>query len=346
MTVTKKIQEFIVCPICRKKMELVSDEGNTENYFICTKKHKFQILNNIPRLIPNIQELESQTKDSFSFKWKHFSEISYGPDLISDKRDWYLERYGWGDRAKFEEFIRDKRFILDAGCGLGRDSAWFSELCPSGNIFAVDISEAIDVAHQKYSNNENIFFVQGDIAQLSFPDNFFDYISCDQVIHHTPKPLETFQHLVSKLKSGGQIAVYVYKKKAPIREFCDDYIREKTTDMDVDEAMEFSKSITLLGKALSELNTEFEVPEDIPILEIKKGQYNIQRFFYWNILKCYWNDKYGQDHSIAVNFDWYHPKYAYRYSLEEFRGWFEASGIKIDNINVADSGISMIGEKK
>ena len=30
-----------------------------------------------------------------------------------------------------------------------------------------------------------------------------------------------------------------------------------------------------------------------------------------------------------VNFDWYHPTYAYRYELEEIAAWFVENGIEI-----------------
>ena len=42
------------------------------------------------------------------------------------------------------------------------------------------------------------------------------------------------------LAPGGTLAFYVYKVKAPLREYADDYIRERTTKMSVDECMDFS----------------------------------------------------------------------------------------------------------
>ena len=90
------------------------------------------------------------------------------------------------------------------------------------------------------------------------------------VIHHTPNAKESFKHLVKHTKKGGIFSTYTYKIKGPIREFCDNFIREKTTQMDYKECYEFSKAITLLGKSFSELNQNVEIPEDIPLLNIKK----------------------------------------------------------------------------
>jgi len=232
----------------------------------------------------------------------------------------------------------------DIGRGLGRDSSWFADLC-KGEVFGIDISESVDIAYKRFGDKSNLHLIQADLTKLPFKRNFFDFISCDQVIHHTPNPKASFMYLVELLKERGTICVYTYKKKAPIREFCDDYIRKQSTNMSVEECMKLSKAITMLGRSLSDMNAELEVPEDIPILGIKAGKYNLQRFFYWNILKCFWNDEMGLDYSIAVNFDWYHPKYAYRYTPKEIESWMDEAGLTIKNFDIIPSGISVRAEK-
>ncbi|HCR15865.1 MAG TPA: hypothetical protein DIU35_00135 [Candidatus Latescibacteria bacterium] len=69
--------------------------------------------------------------------------------------------------------------------------------------------------------------------------------------------------------------------------------------------------MTSLGRALHDLQIEFEVPNDIPLLDIKAGWHNLQRFVYWHIFKCYWNESLDFDTNVMTNFDWYRPKYAY-----------------------------------
>ena len=49
--------------------------------------------------------------------------------------------------------------------------------------------------------------------------------------------------------------------------------------------------------------------------------------------------------SWAVNFDWYHPKYAHRYEEGEIKRWFEEKGLKVVSFKVELSGISVRGEK-
>jgi len=55
----------------------------------------------------------------------------------------------------------------------------------------------------------------------------------------------------------------------------------------------------------------------------------LQRFFYWNFLKCYWNKEKGYDNSILVNFDWYAPQNAYRYTENEFRKMIKDCNLRI-----------------
>ena len=51
------------------------------------------------------------------------------------------------------------------------------------------------------------------------------------MIHHTPNTKASFLALLKHLAADGHIAIYTYKVKGPIREFCDDYIRERTVKM-------------------------------------------------------------------------------------------------------------------
>ncbi len=51
------------------------------------------------------------------------------------------------------------------------------------------------------------------------------------------------------------------------------------------------------------------------------------------------------EQSIATNFDWYFPKYAYRHSPKEVKKWFKDTKLKISHFNEIDSGINVTGIK-
>lgn len=134
---------------------------------------------------------------------------------------------------------------------------------------------------------------------------------------HTENPEKTFSHLSSIITPGGEFACYVYSKKAVPRELVDDYFRKETHEISNEQMWEFSEQITELGKRLSALKISFESP-DIPLLGIKGGVYDVQRFIHWNFIKCFWKDDWGFELSKSTNYDWYAPSNAKRFSKQEF----------------------------
>ncbi len=260
---------------------------------------------------------QQQTNDTFSNKWEQFEKEENVSEVEKMQKEWYLQLYGFSSEDDLKIFLQNKKIILDAGCGTGFKSAWFASLSPSSVILAMDFSESVKYAAQKYNGIKNLFFIQGDIAASGIKQQSVDYISCDQVIQHTENPEATFAHLSSLIKPGGEFACYVYAKKALPRELVDAYFRSATHNISQEEMWEMSKQLTQLGKVLSELKVNFTAP-DIPLLGIKGGEYDVQRFIYWNFIKCFWKEEWGTALSDATNFDWYTPSNAKRYSREEF----------------------------
>ena len=48
------------------------------------------------------------------------------------------------------------------------------------------------------------------------------------------------------------------------------------------QCIQFSKDMALLGKSLSQIKKTVTISRNIPLLEIKAGTYDVQRFIYWN----------------------------------------------------------------
>ena len=260
---------------------------------------------------------EQQTSDAFSDKWGAYEETSEKEIWYKMQKDWYLRLYGFASEKDFANFLQSKKVIFDAGCGLGYKSEWFASLAPESLVIGIDYSDAVRIAAQNYSSQANLLFAQGDIANTPFLDGSIDYVSCDQVIMHTQNPDETFKELVRITNPiCGEFSCYFYAKKALPRELLDDHFRSACSQMSKDELWDMSKQLTDFGKNLRELNVTLDVP-DIPALNIKGGSYDLQRFLYWNFLKCFWNEDLGRETSIVTNYDWYSPSNARRYSKEE-----------------------------
>lgn len=262
---------------------------------------------------------QQQTNEVFSEKWEKYDQSDEKERLYEFQRNWYLELYGFETEETLRSYLVNCDVVLDAGCGLGYKAAWFARLAPQTLVIGMDFSDAARQAASHYTDLPNLFFVQGDIANTGLRDGSVAYASCDQVIMHTEKPELTFSELARiSRRIHGQVACYFYAKKALPRELLDDHFRTACSQLPRDELWAMSKQLTELGRRLSELNVSFDAP-DIPALGIKGGTYDIQRFIYWNFLKCFWNASLGPDTSLSTNFDWYSPSNARRFSEKEVR---------------------------
>jgi len=295
--------------------QIFKKEINLEKNFILRKKDS-SFLN------------QRQTNEAFSEKWRNVNNQNNLENYFEFQYDWYLKLYGFSNENELGKFLSGKKIILDAGCGIGYKAAWFAKLSPKSTVIGMDFSAAAEIAAKKYEDIPNLFFVQGDIADTGLKKGIVDFISCDQVLQHTEDPQKTFEHLSYLLSHKGEIACYVYAKKALPRELIDDYFRDKVHEYSKEEIWDLSSQITELGRRLSDLNIRFTTP-DIPLLGIKGGEYDIQRFIYWNFLKCFWRDDWSEEFNISVNFDWYSPSNATRYSEEEFRELIKKNHLNI-----------------
>jgi SAM-dependent methyltransferase len=210
----------------------------------------------------------------------------------------------------------------------------------------VDISSAIDVARDRLGGIERTYFVQADVMNLPFAEGTFDTIFSEGVLHHTPDTRAAFDALIPLLSPGGEIMVYVYRRKAPAREFVDDHVRSLVSRRPPAEAWEELRSLTRLGQALAELNVEVDVPEAVPLLGIESGRYTIQRLIYWHFAKLFWNESFSFEENHHVNFDWYHPRYARRHTPEEVDAWVAEAGLRVVHRTVEPSGITIRAAKQ
>jgi SAM-dependent methyltransferase len=280
---------------------------------------------------PGASSDELHTSAAFSEKWTSLTQEAQDEEEGWKRAqfDWYLRCYGFASEADLAAFLKGRRAILDAGCGPGYKAAWFARLAPEATVVAMDLSDSVFVAAQRYGDLPNMVFVKGDIAHTPFRDGAFDLVSCDQVLHHTDSPPDTVAEFKRLLAPGGTLNTYVYARKALPRELLDEHFRDYSKTLTTEEIWALSDQLTQLGRTLSELNVEIDVP-DMPALGISGGRMDLQRFIYWNFIKCFWNPEHGYEASKMINFDWYAPSTAYRYTLEEFTRMLGAAGFVSD----------------
>jgi SAM-dependent methyltransferase len=287
------------------------------------------------------------TAKTFSEKWSRNPDLAFALTLdeSSEIARWILERNGWDGGEGLAAYLADKRRILDAGCGNGRVTALLQRHAPEDSeIVGVDLTAA-DVARENLADLPNVTVRQGDLLGDLSELGEFDFVYCQEVLHHTPDPKGGLANVASRLAPGGELAVYVYLRKAPVREFTDDYLREKISGLDYEEAMEVCRNVAELGRALSGLGASVRVPEIEP-LGIEAGEYDVQRLVYHFFMKCFWNDELDAEANAAVNYDWYHPQISTTHTPEEVRGWFADAGLEVVQEHADHYGITMRGARR
>ena len=321
-------------------------EGVLVNVYDATRR--YPIRRGVPRFVETEQLPQAQrdTIETFTYKWSRIPDYAHAQTTKNSREAWYCERFGFkrGD-PDVRDFLRTARLVLEAGTGTGVDTDLLARNC-GALVFGVDISQAIDLAYARLHHHERIVLLQADIGRLPFRPDTFDVVSCDQVLHHTPDPPAYYKHLVRVLHPGGRMLLYVYRIKGPLREFADDYLRAMLTQAPLEQCLDFSERMTRFGHALSQLQATVAIADDIPELGIKRGVYDIQRLVYDHVVKCFWNKDYDFITNTMINFDWYRPQHAFRYSEADIRAWSTAAGLAILHIDVSPSGISTIMQKR
>jgi SAM-dependent methyltransferase len=291
--------------------------------------------------------MASNTEKSFRDKW-HENPRGFFDETLregSDTQNWILARNGFDSPEALRRYLASKRRVLDAGCGNGRVSALLRRLSSPAATEVVGIDlVAADIARRNLAGEPNTRFETRDLLGELSGLGSFDFIYSQEVLHHTADPSRAFANLGGLLAPDGEIAIYVYRAKAPAREFVDDYVRRRITDLHYGEAVAHCHEITELGRALAESGAKVKVPT-VRVLGIEAGEYDVQRFVYHFFAKCYWNPDVSFDENVMINYDWYHPQLASRHTLEEVLQWFAGAGLDVVHRHVDFYGITVRGRR-
>ena len=145
--------------------------------------------------------------------------------------------YNWATRVmSIIPFIKEQTAgirILDAGCGVGTESLFFSSLNPNAEVIGVDIFSYCQAAQKRRLYWEqavkkplNVTFRREDIMDF-VPEGLFDIIWVEEAISHIYTPDLFIQKMHKYLKKGGLIFVsdtnllnpYIYYRILKMRGF-------------------------------------------------------------------------------------------------------------------------------
>jgi len=295
-----------------------------------------------------VSDAQRQTESAFGFKWA--KRDTYESEAMrTAAQEWLFERYCGGDPQRLTEWLSGGRMtILDAGCGAGFSAMlFFGEHLRRHDYIGADISDAAYVAQQRFKEaGYPGTFMKRDLLDLPIADHTLDMIFSEGVLHHTDSTERALKALAPKLHEGGRFLFYVYAKKALVREFTDDAIREALRPLSDEDAWTALGPLTRLGMSLGKLDVQIDVPECIPYLGIPAGKQSLQRFFYWNVCKMFFRPDFSFEEMNHINFDWFRPLNCHRQTPDEVARWCGEANLEVEHMDVQEAGITVVARMK
>lgn len=119
--------------------------------------------------------------------------------------------------------------VLDIGTGTGLQLRAINQLHPSIELFGIDLSSAaIDAANRSIADLEPDLRV-GSIERTTYPDDFFDVVTCNSSMSYWDNPLNSFNEIYRILKSGGDVKLFEPHQDIDLERALDQ-IRENMAD--------------------------------------------------------------------------------------------------------------------
>ena len=100
--------------------------------------------------------------------------------------------------------------VLEAGCGVGAQTAILARNSPRARFTSIDISpDSLNAARALIEKKRitNVTFQMADIFDLPYEEEYFDHVFVCFVLEHLKKPVEALRRLRVVLKKGGSITV-------------------------------------------------------------------------------------------------------------------------------------------
>ena len=121
----------------------------------------------------------------------------------TDRHWWYRGRRRIVRAVLSRLDLPDGAEILDAGCGAG---STMDDLARYGNVHGVELNP-LGVKAARDRGHDDVR--QARVEELPYEDNYFDAVTCLDVIEHTPDDVRSLEELLRVTRPGGAAIVTV-----------------------------------------------------------------------------------------------------------------------------------------
>lgn len=105
--------------------------------------------------------------------------------------------------------IEQDYYILDVGCGGGRNINRFAEIIVEGKVFGLDYSDtSVKVSsklNDKYIKNGIVEIKKGSVSAIPYSDNTFDLVTAFESYYFWPDLINDLKEILRVLKKEGKI---------------------------------------------------------------------------------------------------------------------------------------------
>jgi SAM-dependent methyltransferase len=169
-------------------------------------------------------------------------------------------------------------------------------------VLGVDLSTAVDKAAELCAGLPNVQIAQADLLDLPVAESAFDLVFSIGVLHHTPDPRRAFAQIARRVKPGGRLSVWLYRKNTTPQEWLNSGIRAVTTRTPARVLEPLCAGLGALGS--------------VPVLNRTLNKVaNFSAHPDWTLRVC-------------DNFDWWAPKYQSHHTVAELTSWFADEGFE------------------
>ncbi len=267
------------CPRCQGNLAVEGDPARALTCRSCSGS--YPIVGGIPRLS------RDSYAESFGRQWNRY-------DVMRPEEDEATFLVKTGVAASN---LAGRR-VLDAGCGGGR----YARLVGGhgAGVIGVDLSSAVNKAAALCAELPDVAIVQADLLDLPIAESAFDLVYSIGVLHHTPDPRRAFAEIARRVKPGGRLVVWLYRRNTAPQEWLNSGLRAITTRLPARVLEPVCAGLGALGS--------------VPIINRTLNKVaNFSSHSDWTLRVC-------------DNFDWYAPRFQSHHTPEELKRWFAEEG--------------------
>jgi len=153
-----------------------------------------------------------------------------------------------------------EKICLDAGCGSNANATYGMLQSGAKKVYAFDLNKTIleEVPEKldKFAGQYELTI--GNLLNLQYEDNFFDFVHCSGVVHHSNDVFQSLTELTRVLKNGGLLYTVINGQGGIIREITnllrdkyrtDDHFKRLIDDLNSNDFKDFFEWISIEMKS-------------------------------------------------------------------------------------------------